>query len=190
MPHKSSRTGRSMDQLLSQVSPSLINIEDVDKALKVWAKYWPVLLSDQGLLDFEKEVKDRIQSSLYIIQGDPLRTTFQLNPLSYTKIEDNKAVITFYRRHHSRIQSISFLPTVANVTPQSDKTLVSLPDWSNGSKEGYHYLKLTLFPREKTMLERDTESETSTELENPIFLEYFTVKGGLIILEDGELIFM
>lgn len=190
MPHSTSKSKLDMVELYHKATPSLRNMKDIDAALQVWGQYWKVLNENSGLKHYEKEVRRRMENYLRVIVGDFNSTKYDYENNLYSKTESSELVVKFYKYLQS-LSNPEHFPIVQNVKKNGENWNITLKSWVKAPEKGLHYLKFTLYPGKKDVLERDSDSETSTEMENPIFLEYFTIKGGLIIDdEDGELYFM
>lgn len=186
MPHSTSKSKKSMKEIYENLSPSILNIRDVDSALEVWSKYWPILKTDDSLAEFESLVKQRINRNLYIIQGDFEKTKYKKisNSIFYIKNEEDINIVKIYKEN----TDLDFFPKIEKIKGNQE---IWFQDWSNGTKPGYHYMKIDLGPLR--VLDRDSDSESSTEMKDPIFIENFSIRGGIIIGEDpmeDEYIFM
>ena len=53
--------------MLDQLEPTLNSLRDIEDALKVWAKYWPVLNSDSDALELEKRVKSSVEYRRHVL---------------------------------------------------------------------------------------------------------------------------
>lgn len=86
IPTKVSKTKKTKEEMLEHAEPTLNCLHDIDQALAVWAKYWPVLNTDSEALQLEKRIKDKVEYRKHVLGSKtPKNVEFHSNSLEFRK---------------------------------------------------------------------------------------------------------
>ena len=102
------------------MEPTLNSLVDINTALQVWSKYWPVLKTDPQALKLEKKIGEKVEYRKHVfgtkradqVVYDPENGTFSQNLVSLAEIEFWKKIQIFsfeekFRTHFPHVVDIS-----------------------------------------------------------------------------------
>lgn len=176
MPTEVSKSKKTKEQLLHDIEPSLNSLKDIDDALQVWSKYWPVLKTDHHALQLEKNISHRVEYRKHILGSKhPKRIHFNPELGVFSKDAKHHVEVDLWLRlkelGHEDTQHTDLFPHVIDV----EVNRVLTKDYRNG-KIPWRFIKLVLEPPHPTNVGShllNSDSEVSTDQENPEYFEKF-----------------
>lgn len=84
--------------MLDNLEPTLNSLVDIDDALKVWSKYWPILKTDQKSLELENTIKRKIEYRKHVLGSKtPQKIVFLSEQHEFKKSSVEKGEIEFWK---------------------------------------------------------------------------------------------
>ena len=69
-----------------EIEPTLNSLKDIDDALEIWSKYWPILKSDETAIDLETRIKAKVEYRKHILGSKhPTNIYFDRQTLEFKK---------------------------------------------------------------------------------------------------------
>jgi hypothetical protein len=72
--------------MLREMEPTLNSLKDIEDALEIWSKYWPILKSDEAAIELETRIKAKVEYRKHILGSKhPKNVSFDRQTLEFKK---------------------------------------------------------------------------------------------------------